>query len=239
MLIFSPDSPFPASHFLSLTISKKTLVSQGLPSSPTVPGWLPEVRALSHCWTQYVRRVPWIPSENSPTLVFRPMRGASTIIKVTEYVACSLTTRDQIVKVREKSKTQQLTYFTLNLFEAAWYFLMTPTHFPTHLSHPYSSSLTCIQLLASNMYLFAHYPDSPNYQSTLYMLLNPFAVTSCIMVICGINVCGGGHLFPFILSYFSVGKQILWLTCWAMLLHDVICRCVHLYCVDGWILMVV
>ena len=97
---------------------------------------------------------------------------------------------------------------------------LTPTHLPTYACHPSFNPLPLLQHLP-----FCSLPRIPHLQicESVYMLLNPF-VTSCTMVTC--VLCK--HLLPFISqTYFSLGKQVLWLTCVPISLHNVMSRYVH------------
>lgn len=99
---------------------------------------------------------------------------------------------------------------------------LTPTHLPTYPCHPSFNPLPSPQHLP--FCSLPQYPHLPISESVYVLFLNTFTVTSCIMVMC--VLCK--HLFSFISrTRFSLGKQVLWLTCVPILLHNIMSRCVH------------
>lgn len=237
---FAPDSPFPASHFLSWTIIKKTLVSLDSPSSLWVPDWLPMGMAIFHCrgqtmceegplyWTERILSSSLIPPESYPAMLLGPVEGTSAIIKVSKCTACSLITRDQIVRNKRVKFGNSSLLSWISWQRSCIMLSYDPHSFPYS---PISVILPSIQHLAFCLLpCFSHLPIS----EPIYMPLNPFTVTSCIRVFCGISFCMCRHLFPFTSrTWFSLVEQVLWLTCVAILFHDIMCRCVHLYWAEG------
>ena len=177
---FAPDSPFPASHFLSWTIIKKTLVSLDSPSSLWVPDWLPMGMVIFHCraqtmceecplfWAERILSSSLISPESYPGILLGPVEGTSAIIKVSKCTACSLITRDQIVRNKRVKfgNSSLLSWISLtkklhNVF--LWYPLI---FLLTHISHP--PFHTTLSFLLTTLFL------PPTSQWTHLHALEPF-----------------------------------------------------------------